>query len=473
MAGSAKSCLAFARGAGRIGMACLGIGLGLACFALIPLACRPGYAGPGHGRNFPLSPAAVRPFALGRPDAVILITGSNNGRLEVCNCAGEMAGGLSRRSGLFQSYRAAFSHVLAIDAGGAFWIEPNDPRNDYILRAYRLMGYDAIVLGDSEWFASNDHLKALLGDGGGNYLSTTVSPADEAVKLPLQTVIKRDWGPIKLAAISDIPRSSLLFFSAERIKALKFASPASLAAQADQLKREGNMLIVVVHCDDAAAEAAARDLRADLVIRRHTMRSDPRMQRVGGAAIVKVGGPDTVGVVAVKFTAAGAVAAMEYRLETVDGHWPVDSRVMAVYQAYAHAAMVKALDAQRSKGLDYAPSSECGRCHAAALKAWQSGPHSRAYRALVEAGRTGDPDCLTCHTSGFGTEKGFYTLDKTPAMAGVNCQDCHRFNIDEHLRKGFKFPKANEDVCTACHTPTTDPSFNYALKAGKVRCPRN
>jgi hypothetical protein len=76
-----------------------------------------------------------------------------------------------------------------------------------------------------------------------------------------------------------------------------------------------------------------------------------------------------------------------------------------------------------------------------------------------------------CHTSGFGTEKGFYTIASTPNLANVNCQDCHRFNIKEHHQAGFKPPRPNEELCTSCHTAVTDPDFKFAVKKPRIACP--
>ena len=108
-------------------------------------------------------------------------------------------------------------------------------------------------------------------------------------------------------------------------------------------------------------------------------------------------------------------------------------------------------------------------------RAWHAGAsylHGRSVlnRSSVGVEITGDPNCLMCHTSGFGAEKGFYTLQKPPALAGVHCQNCHRFNSDEHLRKGFAFTKVSENVCTSCHTPVTDPKFDFAARRARIPC---
>jgi len=437
--------------------------------------CEPGppggLSGAGEGGVGP-APVRVRPFQMGTPDVVMLVTGGTNGMLEVCNCTGTMPGGLARRSGLVISYRAAFEHTFLLDSGDAFWIEGNDVRNDYVFRGYRLLGYDAVVLGDQEWAAYPQRLGSIIAETQLTCLSTTVAPANPGASpaLPIKRLVTREWPGVKLAVLSDVHRETFLFFPEEQVAQFKFSPPQELPAQIAKLKREGFVVVVVAHMDQDTTEQAAASLGADLVVRGHTSRPEEALLHAGGKPIVKAGGSETVGVVAMKMD-AGRIAAIEYRMEIVNERWPMDKRLIQTYQAYAHVAMRRALDAERKKGLDYVPSSECGQCHKGPYQAWRSSKHARAYQTLADAKRSGDPNCLMCHTSGFGTEKGFYTIQKTPKLAGVNCQDCHRFNVAEHRQKGFTVPQVKEDICTACHTPVTDLKFEYKARLAKVRCP--
>jgi hypothetical protein len=422
-------------------------------------------AGPAHARASGPEPVAVKPFRMARPDIVLLVTGGTNGMLELCNCPGPMPGGLARRSGLVRSYRAAFAHTFLLDTGDAFWVEPNDLRNDFLMTGYAQLGYDAVVLGDQEWAAGADRLAGLKAATGLTYLSTTVS----AGELDAPRVVERQAGGAKLAVVCEVPRDAFRFVSPQRVAPLSFESPAQLAQRIGRLKQAGFVVVAVAHMDGELLPSAGA-AAADLILRGHTTRSEPKLLRVAGKPVVKVGGSETVGVVAMKLR-DGGIAELDYRLETVDASWPLDMRLIQTYQAYAHAAMRLALDAERKEGLDYLSSAECGRCHRRQHAAWRTGPHARAYQTLQRVGRSGDPNCLMCHTSGFGTRGGFYTLQKTPHLAGVNCQDCHRFNQPEHRRKGFQVPRATKDVCTTCHTPVTDPKFDYARRLPSVRCP--
>jgi len=433
--------------------------------------CRGSFSGSSHGRTHEAPrPVPVKPFNLGEPDLVLLITGGTNGMLEVCNCTGPMPGGLARRSGLVLSYRAAFPHTFLLDTGDAFWIDPEAVQNRYVLKGYDQIGYDALVLGDQEWAVRDARLAEWLAEHPIPAVASTIESISGEAKVPVSRTVERSWGAVKLAVLSDIRRESFLFFPPERLAQLKFSPQADLARRAAELKEAGCVVVVVIHGDEECVEGTVRNVPADLYIRGHTQKYEKALMQVAGKPVVKVGKADWVGAVAMK-VADGRPTAMEYRLELVDDRWPLDVRLLQTYQAYAHAAMRHELDKKRKEGLKYVPSEDCGKCHREAYELWRGSRHARAYRTLEKVGRTIDPNCLMCHTTGFGTQDGFYTLQKTPALANVNCQDCHRFNVPEHHVAGYKAPRAGEDVCTTCHTPVTDPNFDYKTRVSKVRCP--
>jgi hypothetical protein len=409
-------------------------------------------------------PAQVRPFDMGKPDVVLLITGANDGMLEVCNCPGPMAGGLSRRAGLVRSYRAAFGDaVVAVDSGGFFAITPKSIRNEYIARAYDYIGYDAVALGEREW-SDVQGLAAVLAGKRTAWLSTTVAPATGPA-LAKRVVLRRP-GEARLAIVSCLRPEDMTFASPAQLDALEF-SHTRLGGEIDDLKSQGQVVVAVVRGDADAARVVALGTRADLVIRGAGQRTDVNVAREGGTPIVKVGGPEYVGAVALKIK-DGRIADLEYRVEAVDTHWPLDPEPMRVYQAYAHHEMQLALGAPRRQGLNYVPSSECGSCHQAQYGAWSKSRHARAFATL--GARAIDPNCVACHSTGFGFESGFHSLQKTPGLAGVNCQTCHRVEPGQ-CADGFKPPKVTENVCASCHTPVTDPRWDFQKRLKDLGCP--
>jgi hypothetical protein len=408
----------------------------------------------------------VRPFRMGQPDAVLLFTGGTGGMLEVCNCSGPMPGGLGRRSGLVESYRQSFPNTVLVDIGDAFWVEPTDIRNGYILRGYAQIGYDAVTLGDAEWAAGAKPLAEKLAVNKTPALSTTVtSPQVGAMR-----VFKREFPNVKVAVVTDTTPEAFHFVPRSVTSSLDFAGPDELKNRIADLKAQGYVVVLIAHADEEVIEEIVARTGADLVVRGHTTRTEQKLTNVAGKPMVKVGGYDYVAAVAIKAD-GGKIAGIEYRPELVDTSWPIDGKLLLTYQAYAHAAMMRALDAERRTGLEYQSSESCGACHKAQYDNWRTTRHSGAYATLVKVKRTGDPACIMCHTSGFGTKAGFYTIEKTKQLANVNCQDCHRFNQAEHNKKGFVVEPVAKEICQTCHTPITDPKFDMKQKHAKIRCP--
>jgi len=452
---------------------CVGILLGLV------LAGCDGPGGPdtagggSHGDHLPPVGIKVKPFAIGRPDVVLLITGGTHGRLEICNCPGPQPGGLSRRSGLVISYRRTFGNVLLLDAGDFFWVKPEDPRNAYVLRGYRLIGYDAVVLGDHEWAALWGPLRRLLAGQPLGYLSTNARA--RGVRLPAQRAIVRRLGNVRVAVVSYLgPRT--LWFPGGSADRLAVEGPEAVARRVAELKRQGCVVVLVAHAEAEELPPLGEIPDVDLIVRGNTARSEARLLRLGRTPMVRVGGADFVAAVAMKVR-GGRIVAIDYRLEAVDLKWPEDPRLMSLFQAYAHEAMRASYDSARGLRLRYVRPEKCGRCHKAQYQAWRRGPHGRSWRALEAAGMTRQGDCLTCHTAGFGTATGFRSPRQTPGMAAVTCQECHRSNLQPHAQAPARHrpPPVIQDTCELCHTPRTSPRFNfktYRLRIGCARVPR-
>ena len=62
----------------------------------------------------------------------------------------------------------------------------------------------------------------------------------------------------------------------------------------------------------------------------------------------------------------------------------------------------------------YVGSASCKGCHAEAYALWKKSKHAHAYETLVSHGHAADPECLTCHTVGFGFQTGFVSIETTP-----------------------------------------------------------
>jgi len=287
-----------------------------------------------------LSAAKVDPFQMGRPDVVLLWTCGTYGMMEICDCAaGDWSAGLSRRGGLLHSYRRAFGPaVYALDAGEWTPLDPNDIRTPYVLDAYANAGYDALTLGVNEWSAGDARLAELLAGRPMRLLAGNIS-SPAAGELPLESELPAEVNGVRLAVVAFCPESSLLFLEPERREDLRVGTLQAFVDRVERLKRDGRLVVAVVAGDDESARQIANASEADVVVRAYTPKAAGSItQAAGGAWIVKVGGYELVGALALKVS-GGKVTAAEFRAEPVDARWPIDERNRTLFRQYAAEAV--------------------------------------------------------------------------------------------------------------------------------------
>jgi hypothetical protein len=111
----------------------------------------------------------------------------------------------------------------------------------------------------------------------------------------------------------------------------------------------------------------------------------------------------------------------------------------------------------RAADRTYVPGKKCKTCHIKTFKAQAETPHAKSYENLTDAGEATNPDCLPCHTTGYGKPGGFVDVESTEDLAGTTCQGCHGPG-SAHIEKGLSkeqrretIEKTPKDACTKCH----------------------
>jgi len=116
-----------------------------------------------------------------------------------------------------------------------------------------------------------------------------------------------------------------------------------------------------------------------------------------------------------------------------------------------HGAIAGASDAT------YIPGSKCKTCHLKQFKAHAETPHAKSFEKLTDAGEDKNPECLKCHTTGYGQPGGFADIISTEDLAGTTCQACHGPG-SAHIAHGLSKEQRKQtiegtpkDACTKCH----------------------
>jgi len=151
----------------------------------------------------------------------------------------------------------------------------------------------------------------------------------------------------------------------------------------------------------------------------------------------------------------------------------------------------------------YVGASKCKACHLKQYKSWEATKMAQAYEVLKPGARaeekkaagldpdtdySSDPECLPCHTTGYGKPGGFESLESTPSMVGIQCESCHGAGSDylakdkmslqnkEYKRAdivaaGLVIP--GEETCTStCHnerSPFAGPGYTFDFEERKTQ----
>ena len=139
----------------------------------------------------------------------------------------------------------------------------------------------------------------------------------------------------------------------------------------------------------------------------------------------------------------------------------------------------------------YVGAKKCKACHMKQYKSWKKTAMATSFENLkpgvkadakkkagldADKDYTADAKCLKCHTTGYG-KGGFVSMEKTPKLAGVQCEGCHgpggeykklmkknkKFKLADAKAAGLIIPSEDEKGCLVCHGG--DSPFNAKVDA--------
>ncbi len=155
------------------------------------------------------------------------------------------------------------------------------------------------------------------------------------------------------------------------------------------------------------------------------------------------------------------------------GDYIIDMRVKdqkgKAHEGSFFATVVKLL--KEGETPKYESYKLCKWCHYVQVRSWLAGSKAKAFESLkagvkseakIRAGLdpnrdyTHDPTCLPCHTTGYKKKGGFISIEKTPDLAGVQCEECHGPGGEFTKVMKRKFAFAHSEVDDLGHIRYTD-----------------
>jgi hypothetical protein len=438
------------------------------------------------------------------PWAVFFVSGMQYGYLEPCGCTGleNQKGGLMRRDTLLTSLRGRGWNIVPVDAGNQVRdsLKQNNIKFEWTGKALEMMGYAATTFGEYDLNMYAETLVYQLinttpdADGKSNplYLSSNVSVFPE-----MDTQYKVIQIGKKRIAITGVigDENAKKVQENQQEEGVKIAPAiASLKKVAEKIRAEKcDFHVLLANASLEESRLIAKEVPDFQLIVTSGGFGEPtyRPELIEGtkSQMIQVGA---------KGMYAGIVGLFEgeelrYQRIALSSQFedsPRMAELFGKYQDQLKAEGYKGLGLKPQShptGREFVGSEKCGECHTTAFDIWKATPHAHATDSIVQPPerslpRHFDPECLSCHTTGWNPQKyffyktGFESLETTPHMVANGCENCHgpgKNHADAEsgdiqatkamlikLREEMQLPlEKARDKCLECHDQDNSPEF--------------
>lgn len=368
----------------------------------------------------------------------LFISGATKGYLAPCGCTKPMSGGIRRRATLINQLKEPGDFVLELGPFAGPLGRQSEIKAETQAQALQQMGTDAFTL---------TKLDLQLGTG----VIETYTRISEAALIDDTTFLTTpDW------------------IIATDTNAEDQADTISIARSLIR-RSNGKPTILVTQANEESAEQIARTLpELSLIIYASSSNPTGVAKRVG-KTWVGTAGEQGKYVLTFTFTNSGFESPTVFDLGPNITDSPTVSRQ---YSQYLDRLRAEKLVERMPKPRDdhYAGADACMSCHNIEHQIWTDSKHSQAWATLEADGHDADPDCVSCHTVGIDSTKGFLVKERTPHLTDVGCESCHGAGYN-HIQapEKVKMPTVGKNSCTPCHNLAHSPNFDFEKYWEKIK----
>lgn len=402
----------------------------------------------------------------------IVHSGNNRLRMEVCGCQQNMRGGLAPRAAMIEEERAGVDRFLLLDSGHLF-----DGREDIdrriaqtYLQAMNLMGYDGMLIGEAEFSLGEDFLFQQLEQCGIPAVCTNLQ-VPECVQPPWKRVLHYDFPRLRIAVIGLIPMDS-----ASLPEGYAVSDPIQAASEAVAEIGDAADLIVAL-----STLSYADEVRLVSEVRRIALLLSGIMGRPyqrSYHSVIAHSNEDGKSINVIEATCKPAMPdrpfAFLVRSREADPDIGIDPVIRNVldnfYESLRQESLAKGKDlrlftnqaVESLPGNAYVGSESCRGCHEPEYRHWQQTQHVFSMLSLLNKNRHGLPECLACHTTGYGYPGGFEQFEAKGDLSRVGCESCHgpgKLHSGAVEIGGLIRKEVPDTICLGCHDRDNDPEF--------------
>ena len=380
---------------------------------------------------------AIRPWLALSQQLTIHFTCDVHGRLVPCGCFSGQMGGLTRIATLLRDAPSS-GETLNVDVGNALEgvADYQVIQHRYLLRAFHEMGYEAANLGHAEAQLSAAQLRELKTASPVPLLSANL--LDRAANAPIfdaYRIIRRGALRIALVGVMDEHLAAENLGQGLAIEPME----ATLTRLLPTLQKNADFIVLLAFADEARLHQLARDFyEPQVILGGKVSQPAQQLERENRSLILYTTNQSrALGSLTLKFAGRKKISAASGEVRLVSDDIPEDSVIRKLADEYRTEIRRTKLEIDDPTHLQrdlvpgvkiaarYAGSESCVECHTTAGNAWHVSRHARAFEALLRNSADGDPNCIGCHTVGFGTPSGYRREFGDTKLINVGCESCH------------------------------------------------
>jgi len=389
---------------------------------------------------------------------------------------------VARRAAYIRSVLENNSNVVVVDAGNAF-DKPGlqgQLKAEVAVSAMQLMAYDLLNLSSRELnygtgFLSGEEFLCNLDEtfnlptvSANIVYQDTGEPVTEShyfiefdsFKVGLTGIVAKEFDETILNSNQINPRGVTVLDEG-----------VSLRAEVSKIRDEVDILIVLASVGMDRCKTLVQEVDGiDVMVCGQGDTSIPEPLMINGAYVVQAGFEGQhIGSLALSLDKDNLIRSAEGIIVELGASFDEGQEDIQVVLSNYYACLEDfkdiLLDIEQSdppEGGSYTGYALCKQCHPEQTDQWLDTFHAQAFESLRERCQDYNPECIPCHTTGFGYRGGFIMPELTSEMEGVQCEMCHGAGAEHSENPMLPLEVVSEETCTdQCHTPEQSPDFDY------------
>ncbi|MEN8005973.1 MAG: multiheme c-type cytochrome [Candidatus Krumholzibacteriota bacterium] len=369
--------------------------------------------------------------------------------------------------------------VLVVDGGDLFGPRNKNEKHQstFLAEMTGELGYDAIALGERDLNYGLPFLLEMIEKFDLPFTNANVrSGKTGELILPEFLVVERSGIRIGIVSVLD-PRQKIISMAASEEVYQVDEPVAVLRELLPRLREKADSVVLLAHLGEQATGELLNEVKGiDMCVIGHTSRNINAERVINDTAVFAAAFEGRYIGRANLFIddADGRVMAIDVGITALNEEVANDEQMLARVEQFKVDLLefktAKRAEYPRTMGSEketYLGDRACMACHEDAWKVYLDSPHRSAFATIRNKGQSFEPECLSCHTTGYRFKNGYSDESPYNKLANVQCEACHGYG-SQHARDN-KWVAQAKDSCTLCHDQKNSPEFDYATYWEKIK----